>query len=105
MPERVPTPQSPPRQRPNSPLPPQQGNKPPPGHPRPPPDGKNPTAGEPGKKKPPEEHRRGLEHILARLEPGKLETEDLLVLAIFWLLYRDSGDKELLIAMGAYHFL
>ena len=105
MPERIPTPQTPPKQRPSSPLPPQQGSKPPPGHPRPPPEGEKPSTGEPGKKKAPGETRRGLEHILARLDPGKLETEDLLVLAILWLLYRDSGDKELLIAMGAYLFL
>ncbi len=47
----------------------------------------------------------GLGGILARLDPGRLETEDLLVLAILWLLYRESGDRELLIAMGAYLFL
>ncbi len=47
----------------------------------------------------------GLDGILARLDPGRLETEDLLVLAILWLLYRESGDRELLIAMGAYLFL
>ena len=108
MPERVPTPQPQPRPRPNSPLPPQQERKPPktpPGHQRPPPGGKPPQDSPPGKKKAPEEHRRGLEHILARLDPGKLETEDLLVFAILWLLYRDSGDKDLLIAMGAYLFL
>ena len=29
----------------------------------------------------------------------------MLVLAVLWLLYRESGDKELLIAMGAYLFL
>ena len=31
-----------------------------------------------------------------------LEQEDLVVLAILWLLYRSSGNAELLIAMGAY---
>lgn len=49
--------------------------------------------------------RSSLDGILSRLDPGRLETEDLLVLAILWLLYRDSGDRELLIAMGAYLFL
>ena len=44
--------------------------------------------------------RGGLEGILSRLDPGKLETEDLLVLAVLWLLYRDSGDKELLIVFN-----
>ena len=48
---------------------------------------------------------RGLDGILRRLDPGRLETEDLLVLAVLWLLYRESGDRELLIAMGAYLFL
>ncbi len=31
-----------------------------------------------------------------------LDQEDWLVLAILWLLYRSSGNAELLIAMGAY---
>ncbi len=34
--------------------------------------------------------------------PMGLEQEDLVVLAILWLLYRSSGNAELLIAMGAY---
>ena len=38
-------------------------------------------------------------------ELSLLETEDLLVLAVLWLLYRDSGDKELLIALAAYLFV
>ena len=115
-PERMDPPGSPPRPRPNSPLPPQRNEPPPRSRPgeRPPGRGqaspaggpKPPPAGETGgKSKTPGEARRGLEHILARLDPGKLETEDLLVLAILWLLYRDSGDKDLLIAMGAYLFL
>jgi len=32
---------------------------------------------------------------------GGLETEDLLLLLILWLLYRESGDIELLIIMAA----
>lgn len=31
---------------------------------------------------------------------GGLETEDLLLLLILWLLYRESGDSELLIIMA-----
>ena len=46
--------------------------------------------------------RSGLDGIFARLDPKRLETEDLLVLAILWLLYRESGDWEMLIALGAY---
>lgn len=49
--------------------------------------------------------RRGLDGVLKRLDPKKLETEDLLVLAILWLLYRESGETEMLIALGAYLFL
>lgn len=77
--------------RQSSPLPPQE---PPP----PPPKAKTP----PG---PLRELGRGLDGILSRLDPSRLETEDLLVLAVLWLLYRESGDRELLIAMGAYLFL
>jgi len=72
---------------------------PPPEEPAPPP---------PKAKMPPgplRELGRGLDGILSRLDPSRLETEDLLVLAVLWLLYRESGDKELLIAMGAYLFL
>ena len=41
---------------------------------------------------------------LGRLLPGLgegLETEDLLLLLILYLLYRESGDQELLIILGA----
>ena len=48
--------------------------------------------------------RSGLDGIFERLDPKRLETEDLLVLAILWLLYRERGDWEMLIALGAYYF-
>ena len=32
---------------------------------------------------------------------GGLETEDLLLMLILYLMYRESGDKELLIVLGA----
>ena len=32
---------------------------------------------------------------------GELETEDLMLLLILYLMYRESGDSELLIIMGA----
>ena len=35
----------------------------------------------------------------------ELDREDWLVLAVLWLLYRSSGDRELLIALGAYLIL
>ena len=81
-------------QKKSSPLPPQEPEKPA----APPPKAKTP----PG---PLRELGRGLDGILSRLDPSRLATEDLLVLAVLWLLYRESGDKELLIAMGAYLFL
>lgn len=49
----------------------------------------------------------GLSKGLTRLLPGALEelraleTEDLLLLAVLYLMYRESGDTELLIIMGA----
>jgi len=36
---------------------------------------------------------------------GSLETEDLLLIAILYLLYRESGDTEFLIILGAFLFL
>ena len=45
---------------------------------------------------------------LRRLLPGTaadLETEDLLLLLILYLMYRESGDQELLIIMGAMFLL
>ncbi|MBQ7692312.1 MAG: hypothetical protein IJT29_01750 [Oscillospiraceae bacterium] len=45
---------------------------------------------------------------LRRLLPelmGDLETEDLLLLLILYLMYRESGDQELLIIMGAMFLL
>jgi hypothetical protein len=36
---------------------------------------------------------------------GELETEDLLLLLILYLLYRESGDKDWLMTLGAMLFL
>ena len=52
--------------------------------------------------------RRPPELDLRRLLPGigaELETEDLLLLLILYLLYRESGDQELLVIMGAMFLL
>ncbi|MBQ0133593.1 MAG: hypothetical protein KBS46_00390, partial [Clostridiales bacterium] len=46
-----------------------------------------------------------LDGVLRRLDISGLETEDFLVLAILWLLYRESGKTEMLIALIAYLFL
>jgi len=45
---------------------------------------------------------------LGKLLPGslgQLETEDIILLLILYLLYRESGDSELLIIMGAMFLL
>ena len=49
-----------------------------------------------------------LTRLLGQFLPGgrePLETEDLLLLLILYLLYRESGDRELLIMIGAVLFL
>jgi len=49
----------------------------------------------------------GLED-LGRLLPariGELETEDIILLLILYLMYRESGDSELLMIMGAMFLL
>ena len=43
--------------------------------------------------------------ILNRLSPQRLEQEDLILMLILFLLWRESGDRELLIALGAFLFL
>ena len=53
----------------------------------------------------PPEPKRTPDGLLRRLDISSLETEDLLVLAILWLLYKESGKTEMLIALVAYLFL
>ena len=73
--------------------------------------GKREHLPEPEKREPPRrEIRRGgngmdLNAILNRLSPQRLEQEDLILMLILFLLWRESGDKELLIALGAFLFL
>ncbi len=42
--------------------------------------------------------------IFKKLEAIDLESDDLLLLLILYLMYRESGDKDLLIMMGALLF-
>lgn len=44
--------------------------------------------------------RQGLESLLGRIT-GELETEDLVLLLTVYLLYRESGDTEMLFILGA----
>ena len=76
---------------------------------RPEPEDRRPTV--PG---PPPSARRsmprqpGLPDLLGRLLPGgqeTLETEDLILLLILYLLYRESGDSDLLVIMGGMFLL
>lgn len=49
-----------------------------------------------------------LSELLGRFLPGGMdppETEDLLLLLILYLLYRESGDKDWLMTLGAMLFL
>ena len=43
--------------------------------------------------------------FFGKLGSLSLETEDLLLIAVLYLMYRESGDKELLIMIGALLFL
>lgn len=43
----------------------------------------------------------GLSGILKKIEAVGLETDDLLLALILFLMYRESGDKDLLIMLGA----
>lgn len=43
--------------------------------------------------------------LFGKLGSLSLETEDLLLMAVLYLMYRESGDKELLIMMGALLFI
>lgn len=46
-----------------------------------------------------------LGRIFGKLSSLSLETEDLLLIAILYLMYRESGDQDFLIMIGAFLFL
>ena len=80
------------------------------GEPRPPTPGPppRPPTGPPGERRPPGPFSGlsgELGRLLGRVSPARLETEDLLLIAILYLLYRECGDREFLLAMAAYLFL
>lgn len=64
---------------------------------------------EPGKKPAPEPDGRkeppgaplSIQSILKKIEAAGLETDDLLLALVLFLMYRESGDKDLLILLGA----
>lgn len=56
----------------------------------------------------------GIQNILGQLgkilpgglgKPGAMDTEDIILLLILYLMYRESGDNELLMMMGAMFLL
>ena len=64
----------------------------------------------PERKKPSPNHSgdgisRSVQRILQRLSPGNLELEDVVLLLLLYLLYRESGDREFLITLGAFLLL
>lgn len=71
---------------------------------------RRPEPGRPGHRPPPSGPPRdaALPRQLQRLLSGALgdlETEDLLLLLILYLLYRESGDQDWLVTLGAMLFL
>lgn len=68
--------------RPHPPAPPAGNNKPPPGKPG-----------------------GGLQQLLQKFSLADLESEDLLLILVLYLMYRESGDKELLFILGGMLFL
>lgn len=45
---------------------------------------------------------RSIQRFMHRLSPERLEQEDLLLMLILYLLYRESGNREFLITLGAF---
>lgn len=47
----------------------------------------------------------GIGGIFSKLSPDNLELEDLIIMLILFLMYRESGDTEMLIILGAMFLL
>lgn len=56
-------------------------------------------------KPPPGTTGGGLQQLLQKFSLADLESEDLLLILVLYLLYRESGDKELLFILGGMLFL
>ena len=94
-PRRSPPPPPRPAQPPGPQPPPPRPAPPTPHPPQPPPDRRPPAGGLGGI----------LDGILGRLDIANWETEDLLLMLVLYLMYRESGDSELLIILAAMLFL
>ena len=68
-----------------------------------PPPPKEPT--QQNKMPPPKNFGSGLKNFLSNIFAQGFDTEDLLLFAVLFLMYRESGDKELLIIMGGMFLL
>lgn len=107
---RMPEPEPDLRARRSPPPPPRPAQ--PPG-PQPPPPRPAPPAPRPARPPQPPPDRRPpagglggiLDDILGRLDIANWETEDLLLMLVLYLMYRESGDSELLIILAAMLFL
>lgn len=82
-------------------IPDQRQHRQPPPPPPPPP----PVQREPQKQPPPKGFGSGLQNILSNVFAQGFDTEDLLLFAVLFLMYRETGDKELLIIMGGMFLL
>ena len=106
----------PPPPRPESPPPPSGGPSPPSGGSPPPPSqpgGSGPPPPPPGMNRPQQPHPGGpphgpggdsltgiLRHLLDQLHLNHVDTGDLLLLGLLFLLSREEADEELLVALG-----
>ena len=59
----------------------------------------------PQKTPPPKSFGSGLQGFLSNTFAQGFDTEDLLLFAVLFLMYKESGDKELLIIMGGMFLL
>ena len=57
------------------------------------------------KQKPPGTTGGGLQQLLQKFSLADLESEDLLLILVLYLLYRESGDVEFLLIAGAMLFM
>lgn len=48
---------------------------------------------------------RSIQRFLSRISPANMEQEDLILILILYLLYRESGDLEFLITLAAFLLL
>ncbi|MBR4077208.1 MAG: hypothetical protein IKK17_01240 [Oscillospiraceae bacterium] len=65
----------------------------------------SPPPPKPQKTPPPKSFGSGLQGFLSNIFAQGFDTEDLLLFAVLFLMYRESGDKELLIIMGGMFLL